>query len=285
MNKIYHKGELYLQELMNVRKESDSLKSMIHKEMPIIAREFLENLNFCVLAFVNDKNIFTTVVSGLKPFIKTLNSKELLIDLTQTSHIEKEILNIENLDIGLLGLEFENRMRIRINGKASIKENRLHIVIKEAYSNCPKYINDRKIIEELKTDNSSKIVNYEILSEECKQIIENSDTFFISSSNKEKGADVSHKGGRKGFVKIISSSKIEFYDFPGNNLYNTLGNIYLNPNISIIFIDFTDNKILHLKGTAKIKEELKSERKRLKVVVESTNITIESNSFTIKYNK
>lgn len=81
-------------------------------------------------------------------------------------------------------------------------------------------------------------------------IILNSDTFFLASSHKEKGLNVSYKGGEKGFVKIISSND----DMPANNLYNTLGNIYTNPYINMFFIDFDKSKLK--KYLLKIKKDL-----------------------------
>ncbi len=67
-------------------------------------------------------------------------------------------------------------------------------------------------------------------------------------------------------------------------MYNSLGNIYTNSTINIIVIDFSNNDILYIKGSAKIIEE-ENLKKKLKIVIETKEINIEHNSFFLKYNK
>jgi predicted pyridoxine 5'-phosphate oxidase superfamily flavin-nucleotide-binding protein len=285
MNSFYHDGEKSIQEQMGVRDKAESLNSMFYKELPVVASQFLESLNFCVITFSSENEIFSSVVSDIKPFIEILNTKEILIDLGKSSFIPKNILETKDLNIGLIGLEFENRMRIRVNGKGTIENNKLHLLIDVAYSNCPRFINDRKIMGNIDFFDDSKVDKYFILEKACKKIIENADTFFLGTSHKNGDADISHKGGKKGFLKVVSPTELEFDDFPGNNMYNTLGNIHINPNVSIVVIDFSNNDVLHINGIAKIIEEIKNEKKKLKVKVECVNISIESNTFILKYDK
>ena len=51
------------------------------------------------------------------------------------------------------------------------------------------------------------------------------DTFFIASAHPEGGADASHRGGRPGFVRVTGQRSLAFPDYPGNNMFNTLGNL------------------------------------------------------------
>jgi len=286
MNSVYHDGERYIQEQMGVRDKSDSLRSMIYQEMPVVAAQFLESLNFAVLTFSNNKQeLFSSVLFDLNSFVTILHTREIVINLEKSSFIPSNILEEKNLNIGILGLEFENRMRIRVNGEGKIKDNKLHVIIHNVYSNCPKYISDRKIVGKVDFFDNSIIHKYVILEKACKKIIENSDTFFIASSYENKDADISHKGGKKGFLKMVHPTQLEFDDFPGNNMYNTLGNIHTNPNISILIVDFANNDILHINGQAKIIESIEKDRKKLKVVIKCTDISIESNKFALKYNK
>lgn len=285
MNSVYHEGEIRIQELMGVRTISDSLSSMIQKDMSVVAIQFLKALSFSVITFSKETTILhSSIVFGFDSFIKILTKNELLIDLTNRSFIPKEILEGKVLNIGFIGLDFENKMRIRINGKGDIKNNQLHLVIDEIYSNCPKYITDRKLKGKLDFSDEIKLYKNSFLEGNSKHILSNTDTFFLSTIHKSKGADISHKGGKKGFLRVISSTKFEFDDFPGNNLYNSIGNIYTNPNINILAIDFFSNDILHIVGTAKIIQEENNKRK-LKILIEIEEVSIESNSFTLKYGK
>lgn len=285
MNSVYHEGEVYIQELMGVRTISDSLSSMIKKDMSVVATQFLKTLSFSVITFSKETSILhSSIVFGLNSFIKILTKNELLIDLKNRSFIPKEILEEKTLTIGFIGLDFENKMRIRINGKGDIKNNQLHLVIDEIYSNCPKYITNRKLNGKLDFFDEIKHYKNSSLEKNSINILTNADTFFLSTIHKSKGADISHKGGKKGFLRVVSPAQLEFDDFPGNNLYNSIGNIYTNKNVNILVIDFFSNDILHIVGTAKIMQE-ETNKNKLKILIEIKEVSIESNNFTLKYDK
>ena len=295
MSSVYHEGEHFIQELMGVREQSNSLSSMIQNEIPLVAAQFLRGLNFCVMTFSLDnqalfsytptsKELVSCVVYGLNTFIEVKNNNEIFIDLHKKSFIPSSIMDAISINVGLLGLDFENRMRIRVNGKGKILNNQLQLTVNEVYSNCPKYIHNRKIVDVIEFDKKAYVQEYVELNHECKKLIANSNTFFISSYHMKKGADISHKGGDKGFLKVLSSTQLEFEDYPGNNMYNSLGNIYTNPHVSVLIIDFESNDILHIKGKAKITNNEENE-KRLKVIISCNAISIEKNTFFLKYNK
>ena len=89
-------------------------------------------------------------------------------------------------------------------------------------------------------------------------MITNADTFFIATAYQEesaaiaRGVDVSHKGGKPGFVLINNDQTLTIPDFSGNNRFNTIGNILLNPPTGLLFIDFEQGDLLYLTGTAEI---------------------------------
>ena len=51
------------------------------------------------------------------------------------------------------------------------------------------------------------------------------DTFFIASAAPGGGADASHRGGNPGFVRVRDAATLEWPDYSGNTMFNTLGNI------------------------------------------------------------
>jgi ferredoxin-NADP reductase len=63
---------------------------------------------------------------------------------------------------------------------------------------------------------------------------------------------VSHRGGKPGFVRIESDRSFVFPDFAGNNHFNTLGNIQLNPKAGILFIDFETGDLVYMTGVADV---------------------------------
>jgi uncharacterized protein len=89
--------------------------------------------------------------------------------------------------------------------------------------------------------------------------IAEADTFFIASRSAQldqeessQGLDVSHRGGRPGFVRVISPNQLCFPDYSGNLLFNTLGNLEVDARAGLLFIDFRSGKMLHIIGRARI---------------------------------
>ena len=89
-------------------------------------------------------------------------------------------------------------------------------------------------------------------------MIARSDTLFIASQFGEDrndwshGVDVSHRGGRPGFVIVAHETSLVFPDYRGNCMLNTLGNIWENPKCGLLFPDFESGDILQLSGEAEI---------------------------------
>ena len=77
------------------------------------------------------------------------------------------------------------------------------------------------------------------------------DTFFIASAGPDRNLDASHRGGRPGFVRI-DGNRLCIPDYAGNNMYNTLGNLSVNPTTGLLFIDFDTGATLQLSGVASI---------------------------------
>jgi ferredoxin-NADP reductase len=64
--------------------------------------------------------------------------------------------------------------------------------------------------------------------------------------------DASHRGGDRGFVQVLSDVRLQFPDYAGNNHFNTIGNLFLDPRAGYLFIDFESGSLLQLTGTTSI---------------------------------
>ena len=82
--------------------------------------------------------------------------------------------------------------------------------------------------------------------------------FFLASSDREGRCDCSFKGGGPGLVKVLAPNRVAFPHFEarvkGNGAYMSLGNILVNPYVSMLFIDFADGARLRVNGRATIHE-------------------------------
>ncbi|OGA05083.1 MAG: pyridoxamine 5'-phosphate oxidase [Gallionellales bacterium RIFCSPLOWO2_12_FULL_59_22] len=88
--------------------------------------------------------------------------------------------------------------------------------------------------------------------------IEAAPFFFLATCSPDGRCDCSFKGGGPGLVKVLSPNRLAFPHFEarvkGNGAYMSLGNILLNPQISLLFIDFADGARLRVNGRASIHE-------------------------------
>lgn len=75
------------------------------------------------------------------------------------------------------------------------------------------------------------------LSTEQRAQIAAADTFYIATHHHQSGLDVSHRGGRSGFVRILTDREIVWPDYKGNNLFMSLGNIAVNPHCGVTFVN------------------------------------------------
>lgn len=142
-------------------------------------------------------------------------------------------------------------VEVEVEGQADTTQDQVQLVTKidQSLGNCPKYLNQYEIQAALVE--SKTISQGAALSDEGKALIANSDMFFLSTST-EADQDVNHRGGPPGFVRIISSNQIIYPEYSGNRLYQSLGNLQINPKIGITFPDYETGNVLYITGTADI---------------------------------
>ncbi len=99
----------------------------------------------------------------------------------------------------------------------------------------------------------------ETINGETKQFVESLSFFFIATADDRGKCDASFRGIEGDDVahpplaaKVVNPYTLVFPDFSGNNLYNSLGNILVNPHIGILFIDFRLAHRLRINGRAEI---------------------------------
>ena len=84
--------------------------------------------------------------------------------------------------------------------------------------------------------------------------IEAQDTFFLASVSETGWPYVQHRGGPKGFLKVLDQSTIGFPEFSGNRQYLSFGNILQDPRVSLFFLDFRRQERLKIFGRATLAE-------------------------------
>ena len=94
----------------------------------------------------------------------------------------------------------------------------------------------------------------ETLENNQREMIENSNMFFLATCDDRGLPTVSYKGGERGFVRVVDEGTIAFPNYDGNGKYQSMGNALQNPNVGILFIDFEGQQRLRLQGVASIND-------------------------------
>ena len=92
------------------------------------------------------------------------------------------------------------------------------------------------------------------LSENEKGFIADRDSFYLASIGVKNFPYIQHRGGPKGFVKVIDKDTIGFIDFTGNKQYISVGNFATNNNVALIMMDYPARARLKIFARAEIVE-------------------------------
>jgi len=90
--------------------------------------------------------------------------------------------------------------------------------------------------------------------EEDREFIECCPMFFLATADTDGQPDCSYKGGLPGFVRVLDGRTLAIPDYDGNGMYRSWGNVLVNPQVGILFLDFANPKRIRVNGTAKISE-------------------------------
>jgi hypothetical protein len=75
---------------------------------------------------------------------------------------------------------------------------------------------------------------------------------FVATADAEGRPDCSYKGGLPGFVRVLDERTLCIPDYDGNGMYRSWGNVLVNPNVGLLFVDFEQQTRLRVNGTARI---------------------------------
>lgn len=90
------------------------------------------------------------------------------------------------------------------------------------------------------------------LSENEMGFIAHRDSFYLASFGENHFPYIQHRGGPKGFLKVLDKHRIGFIDFSGNKQYITVGNLATNNNVALILVDYPSQSRLKIYAKAEI---------------------------------
>ncbi len=265
----FHQGEQAIQSRLGVHSRMDAPgRRAIRDYLTEQHQQFFAQLPYAILGTVDAAGCpWAAFLPGKPGFVTAIDEYHLQINspLVGSDPLATQITN--GSDIGVLGIELHTRRRNRLSGIVTkVGEDSIQILVKQSYGNCPQYIQAR-VLELADTDRSSSNATvskqFQVFDRVAQSTIEQADTCFITTAYLEEatgGVDVSHRGGKPGFVRVDDDQTLTIPDFAGNNYFNTFGNLEFNDRAGLLFLDFNSPKgtlrergdLLYLTGRAKV---------------------------------
>ncbi|MBX7435241.1 pyridoxamine 5'-phosphate oxidase family protein [Mycobacterium sp. Y57] len=248
----FHSGELAAQRNAGVQAQAARLAPMVGPgELSAGVSAFLAGATFAAItARDRSGHLWTSPLLGPPGFLRADNRNNLRIG-TAVPDADPLHLLPAGQPAGVLVIDFATRRRVRINGLLTASDRAgLTVEVEQAYGNCPQYIHQRR---GRKPHDPARILQYrgESLRSNDIRLIESADTFFLGTTHPDSGNDASHRGGPPGFVRVAGDG-LWWPDYPGNNMFNSFGNLAVDPTAALLFVDFQTGATLQLSGTATV---------------------------------
>jgi uncharacterized protein len=264
----FHQGERAIQSRLGVQERMDQPgRRAIRDYLTEQHQQFFAQLPYIIVGTVDAAGCpWAAFVTGKPGFVTALDADHLQINSQLVWNDPLATSITKGSEIGILGIELHTRRRNRLSGIVTeVSENSIQILVRQSYGNCPQYIQSRVL--ELGTTDQSAIKTtiskqFQSFDGMAKSMIQNADTCFITSAHLDEitgGVDVSHRGGKPGFVRVDDDRTLTIPDFAGNYYFNTFGNLELNDRAGLLFLDFDrsatcddQSDLLYLTGSAKV---------------------------------
>jgi predicted pyridoxine 5'-phosphate oxidase superfamily flavin-nucleotide-binding protein len=256
----WHAGEVAIQRSAGVAEKMAARGRVLRDHLIDQHREFYPQLPFIVVGAVDVAgDAWATILAGRPGFLHSPDPSRLRIVAARDPHDPADSGMNDCDAIGLLGIELHTRRRNRLNGLIRREaQGSFEVTVEQSFGNCPQYIQlrDYAFVRDPATPAPDAPQHLDRLDARARAMIAGADTFFVASYVDHEDAgrqiDVSHRGGKAGFVRLGEDGALTIPDFAGNRFFNTLGNLFANPKAGLLFADFETGGLLQLSGDAEI---------------------------------
>jgi uncharacterized protein len=93
------------------------------------------------------------------------------------------------------------------------------------------------------------------IDEKLAGFLANTNSFYMATATADGQPYIQHRGGPKGFIKILDKNTIAFTDYAGNQQYLTQGNLTENPKAHIFIMDYAHRRRVKIWGEARVVED------------------------------
>ena len=253
--------------------------------MPDQHRQFFGQLPFAVFGSVDGEGWpWASILSGRPGFLLSPDPQRLDVRALPLDGDPLAAALARGRPIGVLGIELPTRRRNRVNTRViAAGADGFALGVDQSFGNCPQYIQTRDVtFRRDPADRRARPLPERLagLDDAARDVIARADTFFVASYIETKdrpaveGVDVSHRGGRAGFVKVAGDS-LTVPDYAGNSYFNTLGNFLVNPRAGLTFPDFESGDLLMLTGRVELLWEDHPEIRAFRGAERGWHVTVE----------
>jgi hypothetical protein len=256
----FHEGERAVQERAGARDAALRTAGVLGDVIPPRAIPFLAQQRLLVVGSVDAHGtVAASILFGAPGLVSSPDGRSVLLDRTRLEACADDPLWHHlrvDAEVGLLAIELESRRRLRVNGTVrGVDPTRVEVRVREAYPNCPKYVQRRQP----RGDRSAPpadvppVASGVALDAARRRLVERADTLFVASRHPARGVDVSHRGGMPGFVRVLDPGRLRIPDYPGNGMFNTLGNVAVDDRAALVFLDFDRGSLLQMTGAVTLR--------------------------------
>lgn len=289
----FHAGEQHWQTRVGLREQVESIgQRVVRDHMPQQHQDFFALLPFVVVGTLDAQGRpWASALCGAPGFAHAPDAWHLRLDAAFLADDPAAAGWHAGAQVGLLGIQPPTRRRNRLNGTlAHLGTDGATVDVRQSFGNCPKYIRQRDAqaltpAQQQALPPLQPAMHEGHLTDTARAIVQSADTFFIASSSpraqdsagqlaRGEGVDVSHRGGPPGFVSLHDAADVgtppslSWPDFVGNNMFNTLGNIEVQPWVGLLFMDPHTQGWLWLQGQAQVREEAHAQGTRRRTHVQ-----------------
>ena len=93
------------------------------------------------------------------------------------------------------------------------------------------------------------------INEDLAAFLAQTNSFYFATANAEGQPYIQHRGGPKGFIKILDNTTLAFADYSGNRQYITQGNLSENPKAYIFVMDYAHRHRVKIWGEARVVDD------------------------------
>ena len=93
------------------------------------------------------------------------------------------------------------------------------------------------------------------VTEDLAAFVAQRDSFYMASVSSDGHPYIQHRGGPKGFLKVLDERTLGFADFAGNRQYISLGNFDENDRVHLFLMDYANRQRIKLWGRARVVED------------------------------